>query len=465
MENSYIIKNGPTVERFNVRGTLFCPYHNRWGQVAYYLDSAFDHDPFHILALSTSGSPVLMDEEGQFFGFLSDEVEDGCSFQYDGQSTLTVHVPAGQRLFVDLSGDGDEAWKTYNGLILSKQGMSEAPRDHWALPEYCTWVEQKRFAEAQGRKPGEVISEAFVDEFMRRIDQLGLPPGKLTLDDGWTPGNSGFGDWLPDESRFPSMEKLAGNMARAGYVPGLWFAPVWVHEQCRTAAKHPEWIGAPRVNFTGELNIQASKDRAKDPLHYWAPREELEDYFSGMFGRYINMGFRKFKLDMAYGEKTVMKKLHAMMYRAVKKIDPDVEMEIHQPDIFFSRFGDSIRTNDVLCNDTRDWRGLTRSHFEVCYKSSPGKVINLDHVGGNDPNVTDADFLEHIEMYRPACGYPVISLLPDRHGKLCQDALRDYVQSCITQPNVVSDFFKINESSLSDLVIGQGAPETEGHDA
>lgn len=445
MQISYTVKQGPLVQQFEVRGTLFCPYHNRWGKVAYYLDSAFDHDPFHILALSTSGSPVLMDEAGHFFGFLTDAVEDGCRFQFDGESTLTVHVPAGQSLFIDRSGDSDSAWKAYNGLILARQGIPREPCAHWVLPEYCTWVEQKRFAASQGAKPGEVISETFVDKFIARIDRLGLPPGKLILDDGWTPGNIGFGDWLPDESRFPCMEKLVSKIERAGHVPGLWFAPVWVHEQCQTAVRHPEWIGEPRVNFTGELNLQSSGDSVRDPLHYWAPREELEQYFSDMFGRYIGMGFRKFKLDMAYGDKAVMKKLHAMMYRAVKKIDSDVEMEIHQPDIFFSRFGDSIRTNDVLCNDTRDWRGLTRSHFEVCHKSAPGKVINLDHIGGNDPDVTDADFMEHLEMYYETCGYPVISLLPDCHGKNCRDALRDYVQRCIRQPDAVSDFYETTD--------------------
>jgi len=66
-----------------------------------------------------------------------------------------------------------------------------------------------------------------------------LPVEVVQVDDGW---EQIVGDWEPNE-RFPhGMAWLAEEIRRAGFVPGLWLAPLIVHPDSRLAQNHPDWI-------------------------------------------------------------------------------------------------------------------------------------------------------------------------------------------------------------------------------
>jgi len=430
--------DGPTSETFRVAGPIFCPYYNLWGKDVYTRGDAFADNPFTVLALSTSGSPAVIDAEGRFFHFLSDNVEAGCGFAFDGGHTLTVEVPRGQRLYIDTDGDSDAAWRRCNRLIMDTHQAISPTKDrlaHWDMIEYCTWVEQKQ-ASAPGQHPLDVINDTFLDDYMSRVEAMGLPKGKFTIDHGWTIDHDTYGDWEANPAKFPRLENTIQHIADRGFVPGLWLAPVWLHHDSRAARNHPHLRGDPVAPGTLDTNFFGQA------WHYWKPCEETGQLMRPVFERFIGMGVRKFKCDMIYGNKAEMKQLHRLFYRAVKEIDPEVEVEIHQPDIFFTPYGDAIRTNDVLCTDRMpDWRNVARAHIDVCTRSAPGQVINLDHIGGNDPDVTEADFLEHLSMYHGVPGYPVVSLLPDSISPACVEALRDYLEQYQANPTPVSGFF------------------------
>ena len=70
-----------------------------------------------------SGSPVIVDAEGRFVGFLTTLGFEQSLFSFDGRQTLTVTVPEGQELFVDESGDGDRAWKKYNAEMMRRMDV------------------------------------------------------------------------------------------------------------------------------------------------------------------------------------------------------------------------------------------------------------------------------------------------------------------------------------------------------
>src|SRR5690606_7235994 len=97
--------------RFAVRGPLYCPYHNAdirgQGSIDYYQHQAFEHNPFTLPALGCSGSPVILDQDGKFFGFMSQAGETRSTFAYDGFTELTVTIPEGQEVFVDEAGDAE----------------------------------------------------------------------------------------------------------------------------------------------------------------------------------------------------------------------------------------------------------------------------------------------------------------------------------------------------------------------
>ena len=402
-----------TEMQFSVFPPLYLPFYNRWGANAYYRYDAFSLDPFNITCSSTSGSPVLLTPYG-FFGFLN---EAGGTFSYDGKGTLTVSCPAGQRLYYNESCNPYEEWLAYNAIILAEREKSE-PQAFWGELEYCTWVDQKRFAVEAGKSDMQAcLNEEYVYNYMRRIDRLGLPHGKLTIDDGWDVMQDGsrgrvYGDWQINRVKFPHMERLVRDMICEGFVPGLWFAPFTLTPNSGIAKKHPELVGEVWQKRS-ELGIDWT---------FIKPSPALEDYYTDIFSRYIGMGFKKLKLDMSYGKKGDMKALLKMIYGIVKKIDPTVEVEAHIPDIFVSRYCDTVRINDVVFDDEGKWRGVTMEHYKVCRYSASDKILNLDHLGTNTPIPREADFLEHTEMLLGLSGgYPSVSLLPDLYGGATAD--------------------------------------------
>ena len=137
--------------QFKVKAPLHVPYNSqntpeeKGTGYNYFRSKAFTHNPFTINCGGISGSPIIMDADGKFVGFMTSYGLENSVFSFDGKETLTVHVPEGQELFVDESGRGDEAWKAYNAEMMRRlkfEPFKEVP-EFWKDVEYCTWVEQK----------------------------------------------------------------------------------------------------------------------------------------------------------------------------------------------------------------------------------------------------------------------------------------------------------------------------------
>lgn len=414
--NTYVLPPSAVDETVTLGAVppLYLPFYNEWGSNAYYFWKPFCFAPFGIWAGSTSGSPVVLGQ-GLFVGFMN---ETGGTYAYDGAGKLTVTVPAGQELYVAEGGDPFEAWADYNRIILARQEAetpgASRPQAFWSELEYCTWVDQKHEAGVMGEHVVQLgLSEKYVYDYMKRVRALGMPAGKLTIDDGWDyatapDGRRIYGNWDVDRTRFPHFERMVHDMAEEGFKPGLWFVPFAMTPSCRLAEARPDLIGHTwSPNPAGEAVRQ---------LHYIVDDDALETYYKNIFDTYINMGFRKFKLDMSYGCKRDMKPLMARIYRIIKDKDPTVEVETHMPDIFLARFGDTVRINDVVFDDAGRWRAVTAEHWRVCRYSSE-KILNLDHIGTNTPDPREEDYVEHARLLLSLKGgYPCVSLLPDVFG-------------------------------------------------
>ena len=115
-----------------------------------------------------------------------------------------------------------------------------------------------------------------------------------------------------------------------------------------------------------------------------------------------------------------MKQLLAMIQEIVKKLDPTIELECHVPDIFVSRYCDTVRLNDVGFEQA--WKMVTIEHYRTCRYSASDKILNLDHLGTNTPISNVEDYLEHTKMLLSLKdGYPCVSLLPDLFGQTATD--------------------------------------------
>lgn len=267
------------------------------------------------------------------------------------------------------------------------------------------------------------LTEDYVYDYMRRVEKLGLPKGKLTIDDGWdiryaSDGQICYGNWQIDRSKFPHMEQLVKDMTNEGFIPGLWFAPFMLTPNSEYAKKNPHLLGE---TFEEDPNREPWNRR------FIKPEPIVEKYYEELFTPFVEMGFRKFKLDMSYGHKQDMKQLLAMINRVVKKIEPSVELEGHVPDIFVSRYCDTVRINDVSF-DSPSWRSVSTEHYKVCRHSSPDKILNLDHLGTNTPTPKEEDFMAHSEMLlKLTGGYPCVSLLPDFFSAKAADQFRGMI--------------------------------------
>ncbi len=432
---------------FEVQKPLFCPYHSilaghaNGGGSHYYRDEPFTHNPFTIMASGMSGSPVIMDSNGKFIGFTTNFGYHESTFSFDGVKTLTVTVPNGQELFIDKSGDADTAWKQYNKLMMRRLGikpMDSYPK-FWNDVEYCTWVEQK-----YQRTPKiihfDMLTHEFVEKYINKLIEFDYPKGKLTLDHGWGQFpdgtvDSGFGSWVPDSKKFPDFKRTMALIQEKGFTPGLWIGFPKIHKNSLKAKESSNMLGNWSVD---------SNQRRKSNVRYLNPLADIYDYASETIGRFYEMGIKKFKIDMSYNTKSDMLPIHKELYRASKNIDKDIEMEFHVPDIFFTKYTDVIRTNDVWLRDDYDWKGRVNTHYKVSYKSAPTRGINLDHIGGNDTNtVNEAKFLEHLAMYKGKTGYPLVSLLPHHISKKCVDDTGTYLWEYVkSDKKFVSDFFE-----------------------
>ncbi len=400
--------------KFRVDPPLFLPFYNSWGENVYYLEKPFCYNPMTLDASSTSGSPVVLAGD-KFFGILSGEK---CTFEFDGTRFLTVTLDKGECLYYNESCNPYAEWQEYNKLIIETEYK---PEKFWSNLEYCTWVEQSKVAALKGTLNQESLDEKFVYNYLERLDKLNFPKGKFTIDDGWaigSPHNEKFclGDWEVDEAKFPNFERLIGEISKAGYIPGLWFTPFTFTRDCKLATKYPELVGcgySPAFNW---YNIRPDE-------------EKLTDYYKEFFSKYISMGIRKLKLDISYGPKNEMIKLLKIMNGIIKEIDSTVEVETQIPDIFATRYADTVRINDVSLDAAGKWRYVNSGHYVVCRNSSPDRILNLDHIGTNAPLSNYKDFSEHFDLIMQysaeSGGYPTVSLLPDIFGNEMCDRMRE----------------------------------------
>lgn len=446
LDRSQIINGNGVKQTLKVKAPLFCPYYSlnkpeeKGGDAYYYQSQAFIHNPFTVPAAGMSGSPIIIDANGKFIGFMSTRGFENSSFSFDGKETLTINIPEGQKLFIDDSGNGDNAWKDYNRQMMQRlnfKPLTQYP-SFWENVEYCTWSEQK-YISTKRHEHFHLLNHKFVESYLDKVIEYGYPKGKMTLDHGWGmfPNgtiNSGFGSWSPDPKKFPDFRKTMDMIRHKGFTPGLWIGFPKIHKDSMAAKNYPELLGAYK---------QGSKPGRKDDIQWINPKADIFEYASEVISRFYKMGVMKFKIDMSYNTKSDMLHIHKELYSAAKAIDEHIEMEFHVPDIFFAKHTDVIRTNDVWLNDKYDWEARVKTHYRITHNSSPGRGINLDHIGGNDTNaITEVKFLEHLNMYKDKTGYPLVSVLPHHYGKKCVSATGDYLWDYEKdEKNIISNFY------------------------
>lgn len=417
---SHII-TGPAEYTFARKGAAYLPVRSGGFANTYYSTGDFCID-MNTFNGGTSGAPGAAVWDTMAL-CLTDK--GGVVSSKDG--LVTVEIPEGQKLLVmdDTRSDTDK-WAEFASLVELPSVQRAKRQAFWFLPEYVTWVEQGIAAKAQGKHQREPLDEAFVLDYMARIESLGLPKGKLTLDDGWQECLSledwTDGYWKPDTAKFPDFEGLITTIQQHGFVPSLWMGIPSVPASAPILATHPALFD----------DINASELATQSERYYYKPSDASTAHFRAVLAPYVAMGVGKFKFDFFYGERQRMRGIMKCLHEAVRALSDTVEIESHHPDPFFACYTDVFRLNDVHVVPGFDWKGLTLEHINQGNNMAVDCILNLDHLGGNTGSVTEADYLRHMKLFefvredRPQ--YPVLSVLPDRYSAATVEKVVKYIE-------------------------------------
>lgn len=127
------------------------------------------------------------------------------------------------------------------------------------------------------------VSEASVLANLEEMARSRHPAEYVQIDDGF---QSATGDWLTPNERFPGgMRALADRIRASGYKPGLWLAPLVLHETSATLRDHPEmalrtgqggvcfvdtWLGRCAILDCTQLDAEAWLRRViRTAVHDW----------------------------------------------------------------------------------------------------------------------------------------------------------------------------------------------------
>lgn len=124
---------------------------------------------------------------------------------------------------------------------ISAKYMDEKPRLNFDVPSgFCTWYYY--------------LGEITDGIIMRSAEEMAqnrekLPVKYVQIDDGW---QKCYGQWEENDKFGAGMKACADKIRSEGFLPGLWFAPLWARI-AQVAKDHPEYFARDRR--TGEQTI------------------------------------------------------------------------------------------------------------------------------------------------------------------------------------------------------------------
>ncbi|MBQ8340951.1 MAG: alpha-galactosidase [Clostridia bacterium] len=153
------------------------------------------------------------------------------------------------------------------------------PQSHFAMPELTGWNTWDYYLDR--------VTPADIAENVAALQKLPFANKMryIVIDDGW---QRGWGDWQENEKFSCGLAAVSDTIRAAGFLPGIWMAPLGVKADTAVFSKHPDWFCK---NDAGELLFDMGLYYL-DPTHPDAERFVLDAY------RYqYECGFRLFKMD------------------------------------------------------------------------------------------------------------------------------------------------------------------------
>jgi alpha-galactosidase len=155
----------------------------------------------------------------------------------------------GETLILFDRDEAEQGLRDWSAMVAAKSPLP--PRTPPRITGWCSWYNHYAMID-------EAVIRTELESTRAFRDTRHVPLDVFQIDDGFTPE---MGDWLETRPQFPhGMNPLVGDIAAAGFTPGLWIAPFMVGNRSKLYAAHPDWVvqdvcGGPLVQmkFYGEF--------------------------------------------------------------------------------------------------------------------------------------------------------------------------------------------------------------------
>lgn len=164
----------------------------------------------------------------------------------------------------------DELYEVYRELL---------PQSSFPMPKLTGWNTWDYYLDRV--RPEDIEENVKALKEMSFADQLDY----IVIDDGW---QSAWGDWTENKKFACGLAAVADKIKEAGFIPGIWMAPIGVKEDSTIYKEHMDWL----------MRDQDGKLHFEMDLYYIDPTiPEAEKFILDNYRYQYAAGYRLFKID------------------------------------------------------------------------------------------------------------------------------------------------------------------------
>jgi hypothetical protein len=291
---------------------------------------------------------------------------------YEGRTSVDGELAAPTLVVTPNVSDTQTGLRRHRGDLVAR-GLAPEPHPRespawWREPIFCGWGAQCHLERVEGGLARDYATQERYDGFLARLEEHGLAPGTIVLDDKW---QATYGGNAPDTAKWPDLRGWIAERHDHGQHVLLWWK-AWDAEGLPPTLCVTNPDGAP-VAF--------------DPRNETA-RAELREIVTRMVGR-DGLDADGLKVDFtartpagralapeggAWGI-ALLHELLSIVYTAAKDAKADALVITHTPHPSFVDVTDMIRLNDMIGGDVVE---QMTARAEIVRAACPELPIDTD---------------------------------------------------------------------------------------
>ena len=243
----------------------------------------------------------------------------------------------------------------------------------WSKPIFCGWGEQCAVRDREGgREAGDYADEAHYEAFCKKLDELGLNPGTVIIDDKW---QEQYGTLVPDKSKWSDLRAFAERRHAEGRRVLLWL-------RCWNAEGLPddECIFLNGERFSADPTNPKYLARLKKAIHTLLSPDEGCFNCDGFKVDFMDNHPREggaVTYEKGVAGLELMHRLFGAIYVYAKEAKPDALINSSTMHPYLSEFCDQFRIHDYT-PEMRNPLSSMRYRTALAKAVMPGILVDTD---------------------------------------------------------------------------------------